>query len=478
MRVRFAPSPTGLMHVGNLRTALYNWLLARGSGGTFVLRIEDTDELREHPEAVAGIERVLTWCGLDWDEGPDVGGPHGPYLQSERRAEHLAVADRLIAAGDAYRCWCTPPELDTERKFAEAEKRPYIYSRRCLHLTDAERAEREASGAPSTIRFKMPDEGATVVGDLVRGEVRFENALLGDHVIVRGTGVPTYNFVNPLDDAHHRITHVIRGDDLLSSTPRQVALYAAIGVEPPLFGHLPMILGPDRKRLSKRHGATSAEALREAGYLPEAVVNFLALLGWSYDDQHEIFSLAELVQHFKLENVNPAAAVFDFQKLAWMNGQYIRNLSADELSGRIQGFLAGTASPLAEQPDLVRRATPLVHEKLATLADFEPLCTFLFGPVEIEEEAWQRVAANEHAAPVLGATRAALASAQPWGPESVEAAIRGAAESLGLKPKAAFLPPRVALTGRTISPGLFESAELLGRDESLARLDAALARLG
>ncbi|HEY1479902.1 MAG TPA: glutamate--tRNA ligase, partial [Gaiellales bacterium] len=294
LRVRFCPSPTGLLHVGGVRTALYNWLYARRRNGVLVLRIEDTDEARENPEAIEQIQRSLRWCGLDWDEGPGIGGPHAPYLQSERRPLHLAVVEQMLADGAAYRCYCTPDELEAERREAQAAGRPTVYSRKCRGLDADARAALEAEGRRAAIRLAIPDEGEVVIDDLVRGEIRFENALLGDHVIVRSDGVPTYNLVNPLDDAAMGITHVIRGDDLLPSTPRQVHVYNAIGAEIPRFAHLSMILGPNRQRLSKRDGAASVEQLRDAGYLPEAVVNYLALLGWSLDGERELFTLDEL----------------------------------------------------------------------------------------------------------------------------------------------------------------------------------------
>jgi len=476
VRTRFAPSPTGLLHVGGVRTALFSWLYARHNGGRFVLRIEDTDETREHPEAIEQIQRSLRWVGLDWDEGPGTGGESGPYIQSERRPRHHEVAEQFLAEGKAYRCYCTTEELAEERAAAQRENRAFIYSRRCLALSAEERAEREAAGVPSVIRLRTPDEGECVVEDLVRGAVRFEYAQLGDHVIVRSDGVPTYNFANPIDDADMRITHVIRGEDLLSSTPRQVLVYEGLGAPVPSFAHLPLLFGPDRKRLSKRHGATSVEELREAGYLAEAVVNFLALLGWHFDSERELFTREELIGLFSLERVNPAPAVFDAKKLEWMNGVYLRALPTFDLAERLTVFLGDSGSPLANQSERIVEVTPLAQEKIATLADFEPLCSFLFGPVEIDQEAWERVAGHERAAEILAAVQAALADCE-WTVEAVEAALRGVCDELGLKPRVVFGLIRVAITGTSISPGLFESVHLLGREESLARLAAAADRL-
>ncbi len=478
VRVRFSPSPTGLLHVGGVRTALYNWLYARRRSGAMVLRIEDTDEARENPDAIDQIQRSLRWCGLDWDEGPGVGGPHEPYLQSARRPLHLATVEKMLADGTAYRCYCTPEELDAERKAAQAADRPTVYSRRCRDLDDAARAGFEAEGRRPAIRLAIPLEGEIVIDDLVRGEIRFENALLGDHVIVRSDGVPTYNLVNPLDDAAMGITHVIRGDDLLPSTPRQIHVYRAIGAEEPRFAHLSLILGPNRQRLSKRHGAASVEQLRDEGYLPEAVVNYLALLGWSLDGERELFTLDELAGLFSLERVNPAPAVFDFQKLLWMNGVHLRALSQEVLAERLVTYLTELGSPLAEQPARIAQVAPLVHEKIATLAEFEPYVRFLFGPVEIEPDALERLRANARAGEVLADAGTRLAGLEHFDAESIEASLRELCEALELKPKQAFAPIRIALCGRTVAPGLFESIELLGRDEVLARLSAARALLG
>jgi glutamyl-tRNA synthetase len=476
VRTRFAPSPTGLLHVGGVRTALFSWLYARHNGGRFVLRIEDTDETREHPEAIEQIQRSLRWVGLDWDEGPGAGGEYGPYIQSERRARHHEVAEQFLAQGLAYRCYCTPEELASEREAAQRERRPFIYSRRCLSASPEERAAREAAGDASVIRLRTPDQGACVVEDLVRGQVRFEYAQLGDHVIVRSDGVPTYNFANPIDDADMHITHVIRGEDLLSSTPRQVLVYERLAAPVPSFAHLPLLFGPDRKRLSKRHGATSVEELREAGYLAEAVVNFLALLGWHFDSERELFTREELIGLFSLERVSSAPAVFDAKKLEWMNGVYLRALPTFDLAERLIAYLDERGSPLASQAERIVEVTPLAQEKITTLAEFERLCAFLFGPLEIDGEAWQRAAGQERAAEILASVQEALATCE-WTVDAIEATLRGVCERLSLKPRVVFGLVRVAVTGQSVSPGLFESVHLLGREETLARLAAAAARV-
>ena len=383
----------------------------------------------------------------------------------------------FLAEGRAYRCYCTTEELAAEREAAQREGRPFIYSRRCLALSEEERAAREAAGDPSVIRLRVPDTGECVVNDLVRGAVRFEYAQLGDHVIVRSDGVPTYNFANPIDDADMRITHVIRGEDLLSSTPRQVLVHEALGSPVPAFAHLPLLFGPDRKRLSKRHGATSVEELRENGYLAEAVVNFLSLLGWHFDSERELFTLSELIGLFSLERVNPAPAVFDAKKLEWMNGVYLRALPTFDLAERLTVFLRERGSPLASQPDRIVEVTPLAQEKIATLAEFEPLCAFLFGPIEIDRGG---LGQGRRARARGGDPRGRADGAREDRPGASTRSRRPCAASaseLALKPRAVFGLVRVAVTGTSISPGLFESIHALGRDETLTRLATAAARL-
>jgi glutamyl-tRNA synthetase len=476
VRVRFCPSPTGYLHVGGVRTALYNWLFARHHGGVAVLRIEDTDQSRETQGAIEQIQRSLDWLGLDFDESPALGGPHAPYLQSERLGVYRETAERLVAEGFAYRCYQTPEELEAARAAARETDDPASPTRAHRDLTAAQIAEFRAAGREPVIRFRTPLEGATEIVDLVRGEVRWENRLLGDHVLLRKDGVATYQLANPLDDVHHGMTHVIRGDDLLSSTPRQKLLLEALGHEYPVTAHLPQILGADKKRLSKRHGAASVEEFREAGYLPEAVVNYLALVGWSYDDSTEIMSVDELIERFTIERVSTSPGVFDHQKLAWMNGMHLRALDPGDYAVRLRTFLADRGSPIANRPELPD-AVPLVQEKIAALGEFEEFAGFLFHPVVYDEEAWRKVADMKEAPAILDACVAALEAAPAFTAADVEAALRAVSEQLELKPRVAFLPPRVAISGRTISPGLFESIALLGRDESLGRLRAARARL-
>ncbi|MEK7817353.1 MAG: glutamate--tRNA ligase, partial [Actinomycetota bacterium] len=342
IRVRFAPSPTGHLHIGGARTALYNWLFARSNGGVFILRIEDTDLKRSTEENVRKITDSLEWLGLDWDEGPDRGGAHGPYRQTERLQLYTEIAETLIAEGKAYRCYCTVEEIGKARDEAKRAGKPYVYGGKCAGLKEADEEAFKREGRSPVIRLKTPPDGKTVVNDIIRGDVEFENVLTGDFILVRASGVPTYNLAAAADDALMEISHVIRGDDHLPNTPRQILILNAIGKKAPVYAHLPLILGPDRTPLSKRHGSASVEELRDAGYLSEAVINYLALLGWSYDDKTTIFSVSELIEKFSLKRIGSNAAVFDLQKLTWMNGVYIREMDTEELARRLSDYIEGT----------------------------------------------------------------------------------------------------------------------------------------
>jgi glutamyl-tRNA synthetase len=418
MRVRFAPSPTGVLHIGGARTALYNWLLARGSDGTFVLRIEDTDRERSTPENVEQILDALRWLELDWDEGP--------ISQAERRPEHSAAIERLLEAGDAY----------------------------------------EDEGA---IRLRVPDTGETVVQDLIRGDITFPHSAIDDFVIRRSDGSPLYNLAVAVDDRDMGITHVVRGDDHISNTPRQVMILRALGAAPPLFAHLPLLHGPDGKKLSKRHGAASVQELRDTGYLPEAVRNYVALLGWGYDESTTFMSTDELIQRFDLTRVSKNPAVFDEQKLRWMNGRYLRDITPEDLRARLE-TLSGREVP----PE----AVTISQEKMQTLTDFWPLAGFLVERPEYDEQAWAKVMADGAPERLRSARSALEAAAEPFGTEQVEEALRGVVDRLDVKPREVFQPIRVAITGTTVSPGIFESVAALGREETLARIDAALGRAG
>ncbi|HLH66527.1 MAG TPA: glutamate--tRNA ligase [Solirubrobacteraceae bacterium] len=444
VRVRFAPSPTGALHIGGARTALYNWLMARGSqpAGTLVLRIEDTDRERSTPQNVEQILDALRWLRLDWDEGP--------IFQSERAERHREMLKRLLDAGHAYRSAATADDVRA-------------YKQR--HGSDRGfRGEPQDEGA---VRLRVPDEGETVVDDVIRGLTRFPNASLDDPVIARADGSPLYNFAVAVDDLDAGITHVVRGEDHLSNTPKQLLVLAALGASAPRYAHLPLLHGPDGRKLSKRHGAASVQELRDAGYLPEAVDNYIALLGAGFSADEEFFTLEELARRFALERVSRNPAVFDELKLRHLNGRHLRALPLEELTARLERFTGRSG---------LRPAVEIAHEKIQTLADFWPLVSFLFdGPVD-DPAAFRSTLGREGAVEALSAARAALAAAEPFDVAGVEAALRGVVQRLQVSPARVFQPVRVAISGRTVSPGIFESVALLGRDETLARIDAALAR--
>jgi glutamyl-tRNA synthetase len=463
--VRLPPSPTGLLHVGSARTFLFNWLFARGRGGRVVLRFEDTDTERSTDGAIEQAERVLRWLGIDWDDGP--------YRQTARFGLYRELVERLVAEGRAYPCYCTREELEAERERRRAASEPLIYSGRCRTLTGKERAAFEAAGRRPAYRLAVPAEGVTSIQDVVRGHVEWRNELLGDHVIMRSDGSPTYQLANPYDDIEMGVTHVVRGEDLLSSTPRQLALYAALGAEPPVYGHLPMVLGPDKRKLSKRHGAISVEEFRERGVIAPALVNYLALVGWSYDDHTTFMSVAELRERFSLERITQSPGVFDPEKLEWLNGEHLRALDPASYAAAIREYLEFTGSPLARNTERIAQAAPLVQEKLRVLGEFERFAGFLFGEVEIDAAAWDRVASSPDSHRSLIAAFDELSAADPWRAAEIEAALKRACEREGLKPRQLYLPVRVAATGSTVSPGLYESLELLGRDIALERVDAA-----
>ena len=440
MRLRFAPSPTGALHIGGARTALYNWLLARGGGGALVLRIEDTDRERSTPENVEQILDALRWLELDFDEGP--------IFQSERAERHAAALEELLAAGRAYRSSATADDVRAYKERHGSER--------------GFRGEAEDSGA---VRLRVPDEGETVVDDAIRGRTVFAHAHLDDPVIARADGSVLYNFAVAVDDLDAGITDVVRGEDHLSNTPKQLLVFEALGAEPPRYAHLPLLHGPDGKKLSKRHGAASVQELRDAGYLPEAVRNYLALLGWGADDSTTFFTAKELQREFSLDRVSSSPAVFDERKLRWMNGRYLRELPLDSLVERLEEFTGR---------DGLREAAAVAQEKMQTLADFMPLAGFLIdGPVS-DERAREKVLGADGAAGVLAEAREALAAAEPFDVPGIEAALRGVVEHGDRKPKDVFQPVRVAISGTTVSPGIFESVAVLGREETLRRLDAAL----
>jgi glutamyl-tRNA synthetase len=481
VRVRFAPSPTGALHVGGARTAIYNWAFARRNGGTFILRIDDTDPTRSTEQNTAQILRSLEWLGLDWDEGPEVGGPFGPYFQTERAEYYADALEQMKANGSAYPCFCSAEELATKRAAARAGEGVFGYDRTCRALDPATVAARLASGELHVWRLAVPeDRGDIVVGDAIRGETVFPPGTMDDYVLMRSDGTPAYNFATVVDDAAMGITHVIRGDDHLSNTPRQILVYEALGYPVPVFAHLPMIWGSDGKKLSKRHGATSVEAFRDEGYLPEALLNYLALLGWSLDGETTIVPTDVLKASFSLERISKNPAVFDFEKLDWMNGFYLRNLDPGEFAARafpwIQTAGLAPAGDLEARPEWYRALAPLVAERVKRLTEIGPVVRFLFAAnPEMDPAAVESVLAKPDAGEALDALRDALASLSEWTPEAVEATLRALPEGLGTKPKTLFQLARVAVTGSTVSLPLFESIALLGRETTLARLAAARA---
>ena len=478
VRVRFAPSPTGFLHVGGARTALYNYLFARARGGVFVLRIEDTDAARSTDESVRAIFDSLRWLGLAWDEGPEVGGPHGPYFQSERRERYRHHAAALQAAGRAYPCYCTPEELEATREAQLARKEPLAYDGRCRGLDAAARARLEAQGRRAAVRFALDAAGETAWQDVVRGRVAFRNEVLDDFVLLRSDGLPTYNFACVVDDHEMDITHVIRGDDHISNTPRQIVLYEALGWAPPQFAHVSMILGSDGTRLSKRHGATSVAAYHEMGYVPEGMVNFLALLGWAYDGKTELFTLAELERVFSLERVSRNPAVFNLEKLEWLNGQHLKHLPEPERTERATRFLAEHGHDLSRHPAewwaaLVR----ILGERVRTLADVERCGAFaLREAVEMDPVAWSELLEKAAVGPRLARLAERIEADADFSLESLERLTRGLATELGVKAGELMGAARVALTGSKTAPGLFEVMWLLGRPKVLARLSDAASR--
>lgn len=480
VRVRFAPSPTGQLHVGGARTAIYNWAFARRAGGVFVLRIDDTDPERSTPENTQQIIRSLRWLGLDWDEGPEVGGAYGPYFQTQRSERHRAALERMKAAGAAYPCFCTAEELTAKRQEARRSGSEQGYDRTCRMLDREQALARAEAGEPHVWRLAVPeDRGDIVIDDAVRGETVFPASAMDDFVLVRSDGTPTYNFATVADDADMAITHVIRGDDHLSNTPRQVLVFEALGHTVPRFAHLSMIWGADGKKLSKRHGATSVEAFRDEGILPEALLNYLALLGWSLDGETTIISAETLVSNFSLERISKNPAVFDFEKLDWMNGAYIRELPPRTLAERMLPWLvdAGltTAEDFAARPEWYALLASLVSERARRMADIAPQVAFLFSSeVEIDPVAAGKALAFEGSREVLEAVGEALGALAEWSAAAIESALRGLPETLGVKPKTLFQAVRVAITGSLVSPPLFESLALLDPPTVAARLRAAM----
>lgn len=499
IRVRFAPSPTGFLHIGGARTALFNWLLARKMKGVFILRIEDTDEARSTEESVSAIFRGMEWLGLDWDEGPKyfkdaskkvqvtavAEGSFGPYFQMLRLDLYKKYADQLMREGNAYHCYCSPEELEAMRTRAMLAKRPPKYDGRCRELPQAKKDEFEKSGRKPVVRFKTPSQGITEFDDIVRGHVTFENSLLDDFVLLKASGIPTYQFAVVVDDYHMKITHVIRGDDHLSNTPRQILIFHALGwgefVQNLKFAHLSMILGPDGSRLSKRHGATSVEEYKRMGYLPEAVVNYLSLLGWSTEDSQQLFEKEDLIQKFNLERCGKSAAIFDPQKLLWMNGEYIRKSTVPDLTDRSLPFLKETGildgEPLSqERLKFIQSCVALEQEKIKLLTDVPKLIDFLLkDEFEFDEKSVEKVLKTPGAIGLLLELKDRITALSEFTAASVEKLCRDLAVEKNIKTGAVFHPLRVATSGRTQGPSLFHYMEVLGKEKILARLEKTCA---
>ncbi len=483
VRTRYAPSPTGVPHVGNIRTALFDYLLARHFGGEFVLRIEDTDQARSVPGAVEAICESLRWLGLEWDEGPQAGGAYGPYVQSERLEYYRAAADRLLAQGDAYECWCSSERLEAVRAEQSRNKQPPRYDRRCRTEDGraASRKEAEAEGRGPVVRFKTPDAGEITFDDAIHGPTTFDLATIDDFVLLKSDGFPVYALAYIVDDDVMKITHVLRGDEWLPSAPRHLLVYGALGIQPPVIAHLPRILGPDGSKLSKRHGATSVFEYRDTGYLPDALFNFLGLMGWSLDDKTEIISRAQFIEHFTLDRVVKNPAIFNVEKLTWMNGVYIRELPEGQLvdlfASRLESDLpASVRRPI--DPGTVAKVAPLIRERVKLLSEVADYCDFLF----VDELKYSRedllgkafASKPEVAREALEGSARAAERIDTWTHDRIEQDFRALADEMGLKAGDLFSLVRVAVTGRRVTPPLFESMEIVGQERCVVRLRVAV----
>ena len=479
VRVRFAPSPTGYPHLGNIRTALFNWLFARHTNGTFIVRIEDTDITRKVEGATEGMLEGLRWLGLNWDEGPECGGDFGPYFQSQRLDTYHKIAQQLLDEGYAYKCYCSTQRLQEMREEQKKNSVPTGYDRRCRNLTQEECAAQESKGITPVIRFKFPREGETRFNDLIRGEVIFQNSILDDFVLLKSDGYPTYHLANIVDDHLMQISHVLRADEWLSSTPRHIQLYNAMGYEPPIFAHLPIILGPDRAKLSKRHGATSILEYRDLGYLSEALINFLSLLGWSLDDKTEIIPITDIIDHFSLERVGKTGAVFNRDKLEWMNGIYMRALTPEQFTVKALPFIEKGLPAEIKRPlsrDYLLNIAPLVQDRVKLLKDTPELVEFFFTD-NLTYDYNMLLGKNMTWSGVFTALEKTLQKLQnmaEFDTESLEQTIRPMTEELNLKTSQYFGILRVATTGRAAAPPLFQTMAVLGKEKCLTRIAQAL----
>lgn len=480
LKVRFAPSPTGPFHIGGARSALFNWLVARHADGTFLVRIEDTDLKRSTKESEENIKDSLKWLGMNWDEGIDVGGPHGPYRQTERLDLYKKEVQRLLDEGKAYYCYCSAEELEKSRKAQlDAGKTP-IYDEHCRHLTEEEKARYEAEGRKPVVRLKVRKDGVFAFDDMVRGHVEFQAAGVGDFIIMKSDGIPVYNFAVVIDDAFMEVTHVIRAEEHLSNTPRQLAIYEALGYKPPKFGHISLILGEDHKKMSKRHGATSVTEYRNMGYLPEAVVNYLALLGWTPKGEQEIFTEEELIKQFSMKRVSSNDAVFDINKLNWINFQYMKKLDADQLYDLIFPFLVKAGyveeSVTEEKKDWLKKVIWFMKDHIYFAGQAADELRFFFEDMPaLTDEAILSIMKAETSGKLLKAFIEDLKALETFDQAEIKKCFNACMKAQGIKGKAAYEPTRIALTGATQGPGMFEMMELFGREKTMDRLEAALA---
>jgi glutamyl-tRNA synthetase len=483
VRTRYAPSPTGYPHVGNIRTALFAWLFARHNNGSFILRIEDTDVERSVEGSLENILESLRWLGMDWDEGPEIGGNYGPYVQSQRLNLYQNAAQKLVESGHAYYCFCSQERLEKLREGQIKDKLPPGYDRCCRDLTAEQRREKAVAGIKPVVRFKAPTTGRTKFHDEIWGDVAFENNVIEDLVLLKSDGYPTYHLANVVDDHLMEITHVIRAEEYISSTPLHIMTYEALGYALPKFAHVPMVLGVDRSKLSKRHGSTSVLEFRDQGYLPEALLNFMALVGWSLDDKTDIISREELIKNFSLERVNKNAGIFNYEKLQWMNGVYIRGLSPDNLMWKVVPFMEKYFPPEVKRPldiEYVRKIVPLIRERISTLKDSADYTGFFFLD-ELTYDAAMFTDKKMTAETSLTALKAAeekLSFLESFSPDLLETTLRHLAEELGIKAGQLFNPLRVATTARDAAPPLFETMAVLGKERCLKRIKAALVKLG
>lgn len=480
LKVRFAPSPTGPFHIGGARSALFNWLVARHADGTFLVRIEDTDLKRSTKESEENIKDSLKWLGMNWDEGIDVGGPHGPYRQTERLDLYKKEVQRLLVEGKAYYCYCSAEELEKSRKAQlDAGKTP-IYDEHCRHLTEEEKAKYEAEGRKPVVRLKVRKDGVFAFDDMVRGHVEFQAAGVGDFIIMKSDGIPVYNFAVVIDDAFMEVTHVIRAEEHLSNTPRQLAIYEALGYKPPKFGHISLILGEDHKKMSKRHGATSVTEYRNMGYLPEAVVNYLALLGWTPKGEQEIFTEEELIKQFSMKRVSSNDAVFDINKLNWINFQYMKKLDADQLYDLIFPFLVKAGyveeSVTEEKKAWLKKVIWFMKDHIYFAGQAADELRFFFEDMPaLTDEAILSIMKAETSGKLLKAFIEDLKALETFDQAEIKKCFNACMKAQGIKGKAAYEPTRIALTGATQGPGMFEMMELFGREKTMDRLEAALA---